>query len=180
MRIFKFALLVYITINTVAIADPDGHDLEFTQHQAHQHGSANATVSYSESQVHVVFTLPAADVFGFEHEARNDKQHAKIKSALNTLSDSNNVVSLSVACEISKYQVTQQHEEHASYDEHHDEHFDIEIESQYTCHTNEAITLTINLFDSFPSLRIINIQYASDSHQDLYRIDAKNNTIDIK
>ena len=191
MKLFSLPLMAFLILSSLATADTDSHednhDFEFTQHHAHQHGLSNASISYTNQQIQVSITLPAANVFGFEHSAINEKEQAVIDDALATLSSVDKIVSLHPECNVLSHQIHHEihKDEHTDHHEHNhsghdDEHSDITLESLFSCDTNQAIKLTFNLFENFPSLEKINIQFISDHHQDLYSATAANNSFTIK
>lgn len=58
------------------------------QHDAHEHGTARLTLALSEKGVEIALESPAANLFGFEHNASDGADEATIYEAAELLEDS--------------------------------------------------------------------------------------------
>lgn len=97
----------------------------------HEHGTAVLNVAVADTTLSVEYQTPAANLVGFEHEARTDDQKRAIHDAEEVL-ESGKILTLpgGAACELTAVEVEHEtegehHEEHAHQDEkeeHHEEH----------------------------------------------------------
>ena len=55
------------------------------QHEAHEHGSARLNVALEGADLYVEFVSPAANIVGFEYEARTEEEKRTVHEALETL-----------------------------------------------------------------------------------------------
>jgi len=181
LHIFITASLLTLLFST-AIASDDHHEhnsehhhnheskhhhddeLEFTEHHAHEHGHARATISYSNHNLILSITLPTIDVFGFEHKPHSEDEKSIAKKALDELSIINNIVSIDPSCKLdtltSNYQ-TSSHDEN---------HSDIEMNANLICDNNEPRLITFTLFETLPTLEQLTVEYISDNKQDLHTL----------
>lgn len=86
---------------------------------AHQHGHGELNIAIDGNKIALEFEAPGADIAGFEHEAKSDKDKATVKQAIATLK---NPLALFKApdaakCKVSEAKVELEMEEH-----HHGEH----------------------------------------------------------
>ncbi|ABG38828.1 conserved hypothetical protein [Paraglaciecola sp. T6c] len=87
-----------------------------TTAQVHQHGQGQLFVSQENSDWHVQFILPAADVLGFEHAPENAQQEKILHSLIQRLDKNDAVVDLGEHCTLSE--VTHSLSEHSLSDDH--------------------------------------------------------------
>lgn len=87
-----------------------------TTAQVHQHGQGQLFVSQENSDWHVQFILPAADVLGFEHAPENAQQEKTLHSLIQRLDKNDAVVDLGEHCTLSE--VTHSLSEHSLSDDH--------------------------------------------------------------
>ncbi|MEM7294304.1 MAG: DUF2796 domain-containing protein, partial [Pseudomonadota bacterium] len=95
------------------------------EHSAHEHGHVLLQIVQEGEDLHVVMQSPAANIIGFEHEAKTDADKATLASAVKLLKKSNAMFTLDPAgeCEPEKVSIESTLLEHDEHDEHdHDEH----------------------------------------------------------
>jgi Protein of unknown function (DUF2796) len=80
--IFSLALTGLVSLQ--AFADKHNHEKQ-TGHKAHEHGSANMNVVVEAQKVTVEFESPAESIYGFEHEAKSEKDKKKQQDAFEIL-----------------------------------------------------------------------------------------------
>ena len=141
--------------------------------QAHQHGHGEVFVVQDDKQWQVQFTLPAADVFGFEHEPENDEQHAKVDAQLDKLEVANNVLVIPSQCELLSYDLESPFIEHEDHHDHHDEHeeghgeehhSDVELAVTLNCAT-PIEEINFKILNVLTSLEEIDVMWAVDKGQ---------------
>jgi len=173
-------MLVYISlimINDVAIGS--------STHKAHNHGVANLMVAFESNNLEVQFESPAMSLLGFEHSPKTEQQMEIIESTKAKLKSPENLLSIKGAdCQFNsanvsidgpagkslshndKQDITQQHKDH--HDDHHSnqEHSEVSAVYKFDCDDTEKIqSLSVSLFDSFPSIEEIKVTWLSDTQQ---------------
>ncbi len=166
------ALLIALASQT-ALAEKHGHDME--QHGSHEHGVARLTIAATEDGLEIMLESPAANVFGFEHNAKSEAEHEVVHAALETLQDGAALFAINdaAACKLESANVesaiatrhdAEKHDEHdhdkaEKHDEHdHDKHAadksthsDVDATWAYHCAQPAAIdSVNVKLFSAFP------------------------------
>ncbi len=173
----NFLVLTFLTsLVTLTLANTHAHDDHYDQHGAHVHGQANASISYSGNELVIYLSVPAGDVYGFEHEPKNEQQATAKTKALETLSLPDNVFYLSPPCRMDSHNVASQQSD----DQHSDMHHDVVIKSAYTCEADKSINLTFMIFESLPDVQKVKVEYLSDYKQALITLKHSNNSIKIE
>lgn len=97
---------------------------------AHEHGSAQLQLALEDNQIELMFTSPAYNLAGFEHQARNDEEKAQLAQIRQWLESTPLVNTENGACSLASATVKLGGEEGSHHDEddhdehHHDEHED--------------------------------------------------------
>jgi hypothetical protein len=194
MKPNRIALAVSL-LATLALAAPgaiaaDGHDREHDhshdgehrQHGAHVHGTAALNLALDGNEVHVELDSPAANVVGFEHAPASEADHAALAKAIATLADGDRLFRFNVEAgcrmedaKINSALLDEEHGTHADDHEHeehvHDEHkgethSDIDAAYHFECDQPGRLTqLTVELFEAFPGMEKLNVQYVIESKQ---------------
>ena len=170
----------------------------FEEHSSHVHGHATAQISYVENILHIRKTLSSIDVFGFEHAPKNEEQNKTIAQSIGIMEKADLLFRFkNNACELESVQIenelvesdTDSHQDHDSHeDEHHHDHDeethdkDTEEESHsdvianytFKCDSKKLETIEYLIFDHFPSLEEIEVQYISDHNQALFHATHSN------
>ena len=105
----------------LAIAAEDDH----TELGAHEHGAGAFNVAIEGKTVAMELEAPGADIVGFEHAAKSDKDKAAIKKGKSMLMDLTKVVALPAAagCKLTAANVELRTEgEDGKHDDHDDDH----------------------------------------------------------
>ena len=166
------------------------HDeLDFEEHSSHVHGQANAQVSFENDVLIINMTFSSSDIFGFEHAPKNEEQRNTIKKAVEDLKmtekiftfndDSCNVDTISIESDLLKSDAGKDEQHHDHEDEHHDNHnhdkeseesthSDVFANYSFKCNTEILKSIEYLVFDTFPSIKEIEIQYISNDHQALF------------
>jgi len=67
---------------------------EHREHGAHEHGHAQLSVVTEKNDMILALDTPSMNLFGFEHEPRNDEQKATVIKAVKSLEDFSSLVIL--------------------------------------------------------------------------------------
>jgi hypothetical protein len=72
-------------------------------------------------------------------------------------------------------------EEHHDHTTHHDEeHSDVSINYEYNCLSEDLQTIDFKVFDHFPTIEEIEVQFISDDNQKLYTVTPKAQSFSLK
>jgi hypothetical protein len=163
-----------------------GHDDEHRQHSAHVHGAAALNLALEGQEVHIELDSPAANIVGFEHAPSSEADHAALDKAVAALKDGDRLFSFNddAGCRMETAKVAselldEEHEahteektgEHAHEGAHEHEgeretHSDIEATYHFECNAPGKLTqLTVQLFEAFPGMEELEVQYVIESKQ---------------
>lgn len=206
MNIFRFILYFIFSLSiSPALADSlehEHHDDEedlFEEHTSHVHGHAIAQISYVQGVLNITKTLSSIDVFGFEHAPKDEEQNNKITQSIKTMQNANQLfIFKNNACALESVHIenqitesgTDSHQDHDSHeDEHHhhdkeahdkdtseESHTDVIAHYSFKCDQEKLETIEYLIFDHFPSLEEIEVEYISDNHQVLFTATHNNRT----
>jgi hypothetical protein len=186
---FRYATPIRATIGLVGCLACGIGLAESRQLGTHEHGTAVLNVAVADATLSIEYQTPAANLVGFEHEARTDAQKMAVDDAEKVLK-SGKILTLpeDAACELTAVEVEHEaegehHDEHEHHDEkkeHHTEgetdhdHRDHDMESHaefhvlmtYECQNIEALThIDVDLFRLFPGNEKIRTQAITPSGQ---------------
>ncbi|PHQ25412.1 metal ABC transporter substrate-binding protein [Marinobacter guineae] len=157
-------ILAAATILTAAPLSANASDNPGT----HQHGHAELQVAISNNQVDLIFTSPAYNLLGFEHEARTGEQEASVKETIAWLRTTPLVNTPESSCRIQDadvhYEANTGDDDHRDQGHDHDEkparHSDIEVSQSLTCSGLEGSNeLTTPLTIRFPGLEHLSLEW---------------------
>lgn len=170
---------------------------------AHEHGHARLQIAVENNSIDLMFTSPAFNLAGFEHEARTDEERtrlAEIKQWLNTTSlvntDAANCRVTAAAVELGGEDTEDDHghahhddhhddhdgEDHHDHDEHHQEatHREYDVSQQLACDgTGASREFTSALMEEFENLEELTVEWVSQSGQGSARLTPSNRTFTI-
>lgn len=171
----------------------------------HVHGHGQLLIAQDDSQWQLAFSIPAADLLGFEHEPEGQAQREKLYAIEAAVGDFNNVVRVGGHCQVSSQDIDIPYAEHrnahnshkgqAAHEEHavpegHDNHSDHENHSKHEAHQHNDISLaytlscsdsisaiTIRMFEFAPSLSSLEVQWINDKGQGMTDVTPQAATI---
>ena len=87
----KYLLAALLTFIIVGLGSSFSgtHAAETRHHEAHEHGVAHLNIAIEGNNVIIEFTSPAANIVGFEHHPRTQKQKDAVKNAVKKLKEGN-------------------------------------------------------------------------------------------
>ena len=146
--------------------------------QAHVHGHGKLMIAQEGTHWQLEFTLPAADMVGFEHAAHNEQDKAHLHDIAEKLASPANVFTTKGGdCQIAEQEVDlpaaghheeaheEMHEhEHEAHSEHEASHADVSLQYQLQC-SGDLQSLTLRLFELAPSLGEIEAQWIVNAGQ---------------
>ena len=149
---------------------------------SHVHGNAAMNIVADGSVIHIELTSPAANLVGFEYAPVSESEHTAHANALSTLKDADRLFRFNetATCRAAEVDIvsgstrpakSSGHEAHRHHDHDDDEHADtrhsdITAMYQFDCGAPGKLdTLHVGLFDAFPAIDNLNIQYVTDDRQ---------------
>ena len=173
----KYILIIPVLFSSkLALAEDVRH------HGVHEHGAAQLDVAIGSGELEIRLDSPAANIIGFEHEPRNRKQKETMHAAIDKLEAGGSLFQMGndAGCTLRHADVdmpfgkqhashghsSHGHGEHAG--EHADEesHADIVASWTFRCQRGEEIeTIRVGLFEHFPQLKRLKVQYITDKGQ---------------
>ncbi len=190
-KFFIFFIVLYIVSPISAEEDDHHHDEhhEFEEHTSHVHGHASANVSYEGDVLNVALSFSSTDIFGFEHKPKTEEQHKKIEQSAFILEHANNLFLFNKpnACKLNSVNInseiidhdTNVHHVHEAHD-HDDTHSDVNAKYLFNCSDNELESIEYLIFDHFPTLEKIEVQFISNEHQVIFNASNDNRIQSIK
>jgi len=191
--IFTTMLLVS---SAISAEDKHGHEHEhehqeqYRQHDSHVHGIAALNMAQDGNEVHIELESPAANVVGFEHAPSSEADHAALDKAVAMLKEGDKLFEFneSAGCSLEKAHIEsalleEKHEEHGhekhGHDEHEEEtHSDVEAVYHFECAKPGKLSqLTVELFEAFPGMEKLNVQYVIESRQGASELTSNSNVI---
>lgn len=177
------------------------HDGEHRQHGTHVHGIAALNLVLEGNEVYIELDSPAANIVGFEHEPSSDDDRAALDKAVATLKGGDQLFEFNkdAGCRMEMAQVTSEllddeHGEHETKEGHdHDEHAheaahdhegegethsDIDAAYHFACDApGKLARLTVELFEAFPGMEELKVQYVIESKQGAADLTASNHVV---
>jgi hypothetical protein len=141
-------------------------------HKAHEHGTVKLGLAIDGTTVTISGEIPGDDAFGFEHNARNDKEKAKINASLATLRTKGTELfqfPADYGCTMKNADIKAPMEASAQPGfkpesapkavKGKEEHQDVDADYTFTCTKSpNGATLKFGLFAAFPSIKTILVQ----------------------
>lgn len=182
--------------------DDHGHEHDdegFIDHGSHVHGYVEANISNFEETIKLEFIFPAKDIFGFEHEPRNEEQRDVVSKQLEIARNADRIFSFDPVCKLIDTRVESKlegnhdheddhhsHDDHRHEDEHHDHadhevevHSDVFVNYVMQCGADKEIEITFNLFETFPTVEELKVRYVSEKGQDTTKLTPDQNSYAI-
>jgi hypothetical protein len=157
---------------------------------AHEHGHGQLDIAIEGRQVSMALDVPAADIVGFEHEAKTKDQKAKVAAAKKTLADPLKVfaVPADAGCKLANAKVEFGSEKGHDHGHKHKEdggkaeaeHSEIRAEYTLDCAAPEKITgIEFKYFELFSGAEELDVNVASDKGQTKYEVTRKKPSVTI-
>ena len=181
-----YYILLLSAITSVAFAE------EIRQVDKHEHGTGELNIAVEGDSIELEFILPGFDVVGFEYKASSETDIAKIRNALMTFKDPDNMFLFpdKAQCALTGFdaKLIEEHEDEHEHDhedehEHKDEH-EHEDESEKDSHSafyakyslnceymNLLLIAQFTYFDSFSNSSELEIQFVSKVGSTSFEID---------
>lgn len=134
---------------------------------AHQHGVARLDVALDGQQLVIALESPLANLLGFEHAPRNDRQRAAVKKMEAALQAADVFQpDAAAACTLSHVRVDHPFKGAAPADQGKAQHNDADVTWTFACARPDALKqIAVGLFDRFPQLAKLKAQLAGPRGQ---------------
>jgi hypothetical protein len=187
MRTLLLGVLVALAM-TPALAE------EKRQLGAHEHGHGKLDIAVEGNKVRMALEAPGADIVGFEHAAKSEKDKKAIAAAKKILMDplSLFVPAPAAGCKLTSAMV-ELGEENEHYEHHDNTKKAPDVEHQHEAHNafqatyeltcakpGDLTTMTFKYFDAFPGGRELDIQLIAPKGQSKYEATRKSPTITLQ
>ncbi|WP_375183776.1 DUF2796 domain-containing protein [Marinobacter sp.] len=150
---------------------------------AHQHGQAELQLAVEGNRIDLLFTSPAYNLLGFEHEARTDAQKAAVRETTRWLGATPLVDTTAPSCEVMEAHV--HHQAGAEGHDHHDHeaghaepahpestHTDVEVAQTLSCaDLGNATALSTPLTERFPEIEHLSVEWVWSGRQGSDRLE---------
>lgn len=144
--------------------DHDDHDDEDHDDSsglgAHEHGVADLSVAWIDSDITVLLVSPTQNVFGFEYVAETDEDLATVAAQTEAITaDGIVAVNESAGCELAQPASSELEQDGT--------HAEITVSWSFSCENPDEVSdLDLSaLFDAFPGFEDIDAEWISDSSQ---------------
>lgn len=171
------AVLLVAGVSMSAMAHASGN----RHAKAHTHGKGKLNIAVEGNKVSLALEAPGADIVGFEHEAKTDKQKAAIESAKAKLSDALALFkpSASAGCSLSQVKVEVKAED-AIHKPESEKHSEFHAEILLDCKAPANITtIAFDYFKTFPKADELDVTVISPKGQNTYSVSRKKPTLQL-
>ena len=146
------------------------------QHSAaHVHGEAGLTVVVDGADLIIELTSPAADLAGFESSPETAGQRERVQQVNRVLESLQNWMRLSIADLCTADIARSEYRDASSGDD--GGHAEFHAHHELTCDSSDIPVITVNLFDHFPDLEVVSVQWIADSGQGAAELSARSRTL---
>ena len=178
----------------------------YRHHEAHEHGVAGLNLAIDGKNLQIEFSSPAANIVGFEHHPRTQKQKAAVKKAIKQLKNGDALFILSresegrlvksnVHTDIDHHGGNHHDSEHSDEKNPHDQnaehhgkepseadenkrHSEFKANYHFICNKpNKLKHIKVLLFKVFPGIEHVEVQLLTPKKQTAMELTADNNKI---
>lgn len=152
-------------------------------HEAHVHGIAKLDVAVENKKVSLNLDTPLANLVGFEHVPKKEKDRLAMRKAETTLQNAKSlfVMPAAAGCEpvstkiksdiLEKMNTKHTHAEDKHAHKHDSAHADLEAAYEFTCvHPEQLNMIDVQLFKAFKGFRQIDVQLISPKGQSAQKL----------
>ncbi|WP_186297584.1 DUF2796 domain-containing protein [Sedimenticola selenatireducens] len=179
MRYSKITLLLLLTFGMVLSV----HSEENRQHGVHEHGGGQLNVVVEKNTLMMDLSIPAMNVVGFEHPARNDDEQKQLEHSSDLLRDGSRIFmpSPSAKCVLEQVKIESALlETHANHDAE-EGHADFDVSYLFACaEPMQLKSLTLTLFKMFPLTEHLQVQMITPAGQTGTELESDNPILNLQ
>ncbi len=172
--------------------------LQAQQHEAHVHGIATLSMAFEDTTLEMQFESPAANLLGFEHQAKDSEEKQLVEAMASTLRAPDKLFTFAgtkcVTTDVSlntedliadEQEHKREHEhhhdhEHDEHSDHKNEHREIKAEYRLSCeNTADIQSVSTSMFQLYPGIEKINLLWVSDTGQGAATLSARSDTASL-
>lgn len=154
---------------------------------AHEHGHARLQIALENNRIDLIFTSPAYNLAGFEHEARTDEERNRLTEIKQWLKTTPLANTATASCHVSAATVrlggddTEDDHGHAhDHDPENVTHREYEVSQQLTCEDlGGSMELTSALTGEFGNLEELAVEWVSETGQGSARLTSASRAFTI-
>lgn len=169
---------------------------------AHNHGQGHMTLVFENGHLVAEIITPTADILGFEHQPKSEKQWQELDNIKHKLQQPNNLITLKSTCQIKSSAVdipfkrpifnnsdsnlspkTDWGDDRGDLQidaNHRSKHNDIHSRYEWFCNDFIFPEITFFHFIAFPNLHKIDVQWVVNDQQGFSDLNQHNNSLTIK
>ena len=155
---------------------------------SHEHGVGELNIAIDGGALAMELRAPGADIVGFEYAPESDEDRKMIESALEALSQPDELFILpdqakcSVAYARVELEGDEKHDEHDEHDEHDTAgHREFHAEYQWNCDAQDALVkISFGYFDTFPSALELDVQIATQAGAKALEVKRDDPSLDLR
>jgi len=175
----------------------DTHEL--AEQKAHLHGFVELTLALVGNSLEINLESPAANIVGFEHKAISEEQIQAVENAKSALESAKQLFTFSGSqcalkhahADISALLKQDEHHHDGHHEEghhgeeeheaHEESHSEIKAIYSFKCQQGDKLdTVSVNLFQLFPSIEKLNVMWLTDNLQGSVELNSVSNLIHIR
>lgn len=164
----KFLNIFFYLILVTPLWAQTGH----REHTAHVHGEARMNLAWSGVELLIELESPAINLLGFEHAVVSAKDRQQLQHAVNTLQQAASLIQPNAksGCAVVQVDVDSALMDKGTGT---DQHADFDVAIEFRCEAIDALHSidSSELFQAFPGLQKITVQWVSDRSQGARDID---------
>lgn len=201
MKFPPYLLTTSLFALTTLSANAFSQEHEHRAHGSHEHGAAKLDIILAGNEIAFEWVTPAANLLGFEHQAKTDEQKQKVNEVAALLGNASHIIDLpeSAGCTLQSKQINSdlltseaghhdEHEHEHEHEEKHDDghdhkehanaHADITVSYLFSCSNPSAINqIPVTLFKHFPLTEKVQVQGIINDKQLATSLSPDNNKI---
>lgn len=158
------------------------------EHGAHKHGAGSLGIAFEGAQGKIDFKIPSESIFGFEHEAKTEKDKSAVNDGLAKLDSKFSemlVFDAALKCVITKDKIAVVAEKNSDKKTHkhaeHSAHSDVLASYNVVCEKSPLGTeLIFNFQQQFPKIKDLDVQVIVDNVQKSVKANKSNTKLALK
>jgi hypothetical protein len=173
----------FLNVGSLSAADDQGHHSQ----APHVHGVAELLVTYEKSRLNIVFESPSDNIVGFEHRVKSDDEKKLVESARAHLESPEKLFMIKsldctpIEAKVDFSSLIKERDEKHHHDKHETAHSEIVANYSFKCSLRKKIdSLKVNIFEYFPSIEGIDVQWITEEKQGAKKLDKRHSTLEFK
>jgi hypothetical protein len=179
----KTTTLFTIAMISIMVSASPRHNNEYNEQQkAHIHGLSEISLSIGDNKIEIKFESPASNVVGFEHAAKTINEKKRVQYAKLSISKPLSLFRFNgthcnlMSSVINGFALLEEQDQHNQ----ENNHSEISAHYQFECSsTSELKNIEFQIFEPFPNISEIKVQWISETDQGMSTLNPSNNQLII-